>query len=99
MFTEEEKERLNRFVLSQKWKSAKSYESTAPHQYCLLKDTPDREEWFWFVRMIFERGIDEKFFKAKFRYLHGRKWKFWSMDKTIESTDLINRALITNRYD
>lgn len=53
------------------------------------------------ARRIFEKGRDEQWgtgeYERTVRYYYAGDYKYWSMDPTIESTDLINRARIDGK--
>ena len=63
-----------------------------PHEYPRLKQWPDKELWFEVVRYIWANGYKEKFGRRWYTYLNAGGYKHWTMDPTVESTDLINRA-------
>jgi len=91
---------LESWIDKQKWIFAKSYAKTAPHEYLLLKDLTEKDKRIFknLAKKIKEEGYDSYFYKAKFRYLRIGEYKYWSMDKTIETTNLINRDKFDANY-
>ena len=87
-------ERARKFIKDVNWVFAKTYAETAPHEYVVKRDlSPElQKEFDWFAKMIFENGVEEFYYSHKNLYLHIGGLKYWSMDKSSEKTDLINRA-------
>ena len=66
-----------------------------PHFWMVLKDARDPAEFDRFVRRLYAVGKPMRWRKTKVRlYLDIDGWRYWTMDPTIESTDLINRQLL-----
>ena len=86
--------RARAFIAKHPWKFAKTYAKTAPHEYLVLDRIPkeDHAEFMWFVGQIWQFGRKERFWRTFVTYLRIDGKKYWTMDKTIEDTDLINRA-------
>ena len=82
------------FVNANKWTFAKTM-SEIPHFWMVLKDARDPAEFDRFVRRLYAVGKPMRWRKTKVRlYLDIDGWRYWTMDPTIESTDLINRQLL-----
>ena len=96
----EEEKRAKHFISSVTWTFAKTYAQTAPHSYCVRNTVPHNliKDFFWFVKLIKEKGFEKHFYTKKFTYLRINDKKYWTMDPTVESTDLINRDNINNEY-
>ena len=79
------------------WVFAKTY-TDAPHHYTRIKDikTIDhKQKWFKVVRFLWNNSQKEHWkFGKYYNYYRANGYKYWVMDKTIETTDLINRAKI-----
>lgn len=74
-------------IKAQKWTFAKTYAATAPHEYFVR--TPETEELYQaLVAKIKASGVNEKFYKATFRYLYIGQYKYWAYP------NLINRVKI-----
>lgn len=87
-------ERALKFIEQAYWRFAKTYAETAPHEYCVKdKLTPElQKEFEWFDTQIKQYGVDEKFFRMTYKYLHLNGKKYWTMEKPHETPILINRA-------
>ena len=84
------------FVDSQEWINAKTYESTSPHEYIVIKpDNPSRKDYLEALKFLFGNGIEEAFYdKVYTRYiLDGRK--YWSMERSLEDVD--DETIVLNR--
>jgi hypothetical protein len=84
------------FVSSVSWRFAKTMPRW-PHWYVMKDWNPGRDaEFNELVRRIFEAGSDEPWgeppYRRVVRYYRLGDFKYWSMDPTIEETDLVNRA-------
>jgi hypothetical protein len=80
--------RLKKFVASVRWIFAKTCANTAPHEYIIYDklDAEDKLEYEWFVEQIKQSGVDGKFYKATFRYLHLDDMKYWTCDAETKKT-------------
>ena len=92
---------VEKFIAEVKWQFAKTM-AQWPHWYVMEDWNPDREREFReLVRRIFEHGRDEQWGVGKWertvRYYCLGDYKYWVMDRTIEETDLINRARIDGK--
>lgn len=83
------------FVDSQQWRFAKTM-PTIPHWYIVLNQCNDKENFALFAKNIFEKGVNRRWHSIVRKYLDIDKYRYWSMDSTAESTDLINRELISD---
>jgi hypothetical protein len=88
---------LARFVANQQWHFAKTMPHW-PHWYCLRRETADEALFEAFVRYIMSEGYEAEFRPekreawARRRYLDLDDYHYWSMDPSVETTTLINRA-------
>lgn len=87
------------FIHRHDWIFAKTYAAFCPHEYIVMRKQPG-EEWPLFPEIA--RFIREKGFVAEYGKL-GPNWYYivddyyyWTMDKEVEDTDLINRAKLTD---
>ena len=93
--------KLERFVAGQKWRFASTMPQW-PHWYCLRKDVADEAAFEAFVAHILSAGYEAEFRPenreawALRRYLDFGKYHYWTMDQTVASTTLVNRALHPN---
>ena len=94
------REQFIEFVEKAEWVSAKSYEGTAPHQYTTIKKMGDgwRAQFVEVAKFIRDNGFPRKFYRATFWYYAYEGKIYWTMDKVIEETDLVNRADEANKY-
>ena len=79
-----------------KWKEAKTYAKTAPHEYVVLeyiKDDKTKEAYTELWQAIQDKAVEEFFYEHPFKYYYrGDGYKYWTYGDTAESSDLINRA-------
>ena len=91
------KEEVDKLLEEFPWTFAKTYMQD-PHHWTVLKDKnqpKDPDKWFAVVKFMHENSQREHWKYGKyFFYYRANGYKYWVMDKTIESTDLINRAKI-----
>ena len=88
-----EKEALE-YVNSVSWAFAKTY-LTAPHEYTVTAWKPElHKKMLDFARYIREHGQIIYFYKTPFVKLFLDGYQYWTMDKKIEDTTLINRTFI-----
>ena len=87
------------FVRRHAWTFAKTYAAFCPHEYIVMKKQPE-EEWPLFPEIA--QFIREEGFIAEYGRL-GPNWYYivddyyyWTMDKKVEDTDLINRAKLSD---
>jgi len=92
-------EDIEKFIKSAKWIFAKTYEKTWPHEYTLLKDAIDKSVFFDFVKLINTQGYKEYFYTREQIYYKYKDMVYWTMDKTIEETNLINRVHENGTYE
>lgn len=82
------------------WTEAKTYASTAPHEYVVLKRIPglSRADFVRAAHVIHTFGEPGRFYNSTNIYLaHGRH-RWWTMDADLRDTDLINRAVNDRVY-
>jgi len=87
------------FLNSAKWIFAKTYAKSWPHEYTLLKDSEDKNIFIDFVRLINTEGYLGKFYDRDQVYFEYENMIYWTMDETIETTDLINRVHKNMSYE
>ena len=86
------------FVESTSWRFAKTYASTWPHEYVVR--TPENAPMLLAIaRHIFEHGTDGRFYSQVRKYHHEGGKVYWTMDSTVEATELVNRCDETQTYD
>ena len=81
------------FIKRQNWTFAKTY-ATLPHWY-IVKDrlsAEDQQLFEGFVQYIYDNGVNAIFWKYNFPYLLHDGFYYWTMDISVETTTLINRA-------
>ena len=90
---------LHDFINRHEWTFAKTYAAFCPHEYIVMKKQPE-EEWPLFPE--FAQFIRENGFVAEYgrlgpnRYLVVDDYYYWTLDKNVEDTDLINRAKLSD---
>ena len=80
----------------QAWKFAKS-QPQWPHEYIVRKNwVPCGLPWENMIKFVWENAVTGWFqggkTRYKNRYWRAAGWRFWPMDPTWQSTDLLNRA-------
>ncbi len=89
---------VRRFVETTKWTFAKTYAKTWPHEYVV--QTPENATMILaLARHIFKHGVDGRFYNDVRKYHHEDGKVYWSMDRTAESTTLINRCNEGDTYE
>ena len=77
------------------WIFAKTYAKTAPHEY-IVKSKIDKK-WHQvmidFAKYIKKEGNDNLFWDKNYIYYNYKGHKYWTMDKDLDKTDLVNRAV------
>jgi hypothetical protein len=71
------------------WKFAKSMPQW-PHYYTLRKDW-DYALFMQVVTILWRLSYPDPFLKKVYHAININGWKYWTMDPTIATTDLINR--------
>ncbi|QDP56698.1 MAG: hypothetical protein Unbinned3205contig1001_33 [Prokaryotic dsDNA virus sp.] len=91
------KEQVDLMLRKMNWVKCKSYVND-PHHYSRIMDINTDEvakAWKGVVTHIWEnRKMEYWKYGKSFPYYRANGYKYWVMDKTINSTDLINRAKI-----
>ena len=89
------KKEVDKILQELSWTFAKTY-TNAPHHYTTITDistNEHRKKWLKVVRFIWENSKKEHWKCGKYYfYYKANGYKYWVMDKTAETTDLINRA-------
>ncbi len=89
------KDDIRAFIAENKWKFAKTYAQTFPHEYCVkTDDNADGVEGF--SRLIQQHGVKQPFFSVTFTCFYIDGFKYWLMKDPIkiDEVEIINR---TNR--
>ena len=92
-------ETFRAFILRHEWTFAKTYAAFCPHEYIVMKRLPPEEHPLF---PVIARFIREKGFTAEYGHLGPRQYYivddyyYWTMDKEVEDTDLINRAKLSD---
>ena len=79
------------FVESTRWRFAKTYAATWPHEY-VVRNSENAAMILALARHIFEHGVDGRFYSQVRKYHHEGGKVYWTMDDTAEETGLINRC-------
>ena len=77
-------------INNQKWKFAKTYAKTAPHEY--IVDEWNIELFKEICNLINSDGYEEMFYDKPFRYYNIGEYKYWYCG------NILNRCEIENRY-
>lgn len=82
------------------WIWAKTYAESAPHDYVVLGRTPgfSRVDFVRAGAVIRTFGQPGKFYRSTNIYLEAGGWKWWTMDRRVRDTDLVNRATADVSY-
>jgi hypothetical protein len=86
------------FVESTAWRFAKTYATTWPHEY-VVRTADNAAMILALARHIFEHGVDGRFYGDVRKYHHEGGKVYWSMDRTPETTGLVNRCDETGTYE
>lgn len=75
-----------------KWRFAKTYAKTSPHEYLMFFDVEkeDRQNFREFIKFIIENGYTIDYKRIKITYLNVEEFKYWVMGDP-ERAKLINR--------
>ena len=88
-------EKISLFIRSVNWTFAKTMPQI-PHWYTVKEWHPELAGDFeCFVRHIQDNGYSEIFMGKSYKYFDVGEYKYWTMDPSVDETDLINRALVT----
>ena len=90
-------ERITAFIFANKWHFAKTM-AYIPHWYCLLKEYGGNKEFAWAVGFMRDNARKGYFGQREFRYFYLNGYKYWDMDPTPETCDLINRDRYTKEF-
>ncbi|HEV8117305.1 MAG TPA: hypothetical protein VGQ32_02205 [Thermoanaerobaculia bacterium] len=92
---QEHERRMLGLITAVRWQFAKTMPHI-PHEYTVLEWRPElRSEFLWFALCTLQYGKIEPWgpYRHSYYYLLGHK--YWTMDDTVENTNLINRASTT----
>lgn len=90
---------LKDFIANANWIFAKTYASTWPHEYILLKDVANKDLFYSLVKLIKKEGYLGKFYSKELTYYDFDNKVYWTMDDTLENTTLINRCDKDSTYE
>lgn len=82
---------LKAFVAEQKWKFAKTYALTWPHEY-IVRDRVDEELFSQLVQHIRTHGYEGTFYRKTITYFDEDGMVYWTMGAPIEETTIVNRC-------
>lgn len=82
-------DKLIKKIQNEKWRYAKTYSDTAPHEYILL--CWNEELFNEITKIIDNEGINEKFYKSTVRYGYIGNYRYWYYN-TYEWNSVLNRA-------
>jgi len=89
-------EKYVKFIERNQWIFAKTYATTAPHEY-LVKDKlsrPDQKLFEEITQFIRDYGYEQRFYKKVFVYFEFEGKKYWTYGDPVEETIILNRAKI-----
>jgi SAM-dependent methyltransferase len=93
-----DKEKAIDLLLKSKYKFAKTAKHKNPHWYTLKRHW-DENEFKNVVQFIRDNGIEEGFWKIKYKCFHYKGWKYWTMGAPIDETILINKTYVSEQYN
>lgn len=82
---------LERFIHSSRWKFAKTYTDTRPHEY-IVQEEVDNELFPSLARHIDARGYEAHFCELKTVYFDHREYTYWRVE------NIINRCLKSETF-
>lgn len=91
-------EHLKQFIVNVDWIFAKTYAKTWPHEY-IVRDKVDENLFLELVKHTREYGYIGKFYNKDIPYYDEDGMMYWTMDDTIEGTDIINRCRKEQSYE
>jgi hypothetical protein len=89
----QEIEKAGKILEAQNWTFAKTMPQI-PHWWSVKKDWEDKALFRWVVEMIKKYEVKKKFGSRYYGYFIYNGYQYWTMDKTIDSTNLINRSKV-----
>ena len=90
------KEQADSLLENAKYQFAKTYVKH-PHSYCVLEKhwNYEMDLWFSLITFMSQNSVKEHWnYGHYYNYYYANGYKYWTMDKTILTTNLINRAKI-----
>jgi hypothetical protein len=86
------------FVSKFKWTFAKTYATTAPHEYIVLRKVglEHKADFINAAQFIRDAGFRAFYYKSKRFYYSLGDFYYWTMDEAVKDTDLINRAKLAD---
>ena len=98
MDQERDLESIRAFVAGSRWRFARTYVESYPHEYTVQRWAGADADAFWTAILCIERwGVVESFWNAQRKYLYVDDRKYWHMgdvssEKPDERPGLINRT-------
>lgn len=87
---------FHNYIQKVRWQNAKTYEKTAPHEYTIRWWRKELDNDFInAVLFIRKHGVKESFFGKTFIYFYYEEHKYWTMGDPLDTTWVLNRALVT----
>jgi hypothetical protein len=80
------------YIANVRWKEAKSYGKSAPHNYTIKEWDKDPSRFEQAVSLIRTFGRPENFYSKTYIYFYFGEYKYWTMGSPMEETIVINRA-------
>ena len=93
MILKKKMDKIKEFIKRANWVEAKTYKETAPHEY-VVKTPKETRIIIEFAKYIRKYGYKGTFWGKEYTYLDLDGYKYWTMDKDVEETELINREKI-----
>lgn len=90
---------IQKYEQLNKWRFAKTYAKTLPHEYLLIYDIDysDRDIFMEFAKFITKYGYTLKFGNSEFTYFNIEGFKYWiTIGKNLNTVILINRDRLKN---
>lgn len=92
-------QQLTDFIKDANWIFAKTYATTWPHEYILLKDVVNTDIFYRLVKLIQNEGYLGKFYSKELTYYDYDNKVYWTMGDTPVNTTVINRCNKDSTYE
>ena len=92
-------ETFRAFILRHEWTFAKTYAAFCPHEYIVMKKLPQEEHPLFpeIAQFIRDKGFVAEYGKQGPNWYYiVDEYYYWTLDKNVEDTDLINRAKLSD---
>jgi hypothetical protein len=82
------------FINQFQWTFAKTYADKAPHEYIVLEKVglEFKADFIKIAQFIMDNGFKAMYYTREGYYYRIEENYYWTMDKNVEDTNLINRA-------